>query len=652
LRVAAAQEIRLGVVLGTAGHIDHGKTALVKALTGVDTDRLREEKERGISIDLGFTHLALPGAGLDVGVVDVPGHERFVKNMLAGAGGIDLVLMVVASDEGVMPQTREHLDICLLLGIERAVVAMTKIDLAEPELVELAVESVRELMAGTPYERSPVVRVSSVTGEGLDELRAVLIGALSDVEGRKAVGAFRMPVDRSFVKEGFGTVITGTTWSGRLRVGDPVEVLPSGIRTRVRSIQVHGSETREVTAGHRTAVALHGVHKSAVGRGDWAVAPGAFAASHMLDVTLSVIRGAERPLKTRARVRFHLGASEIMGRVVLLESDELEPGASGLAQMRLEAPAVAAKGDRFVIRAYSPARTIGGGTVLVPVAQKHRRHDEKVIDSLTRQAAGAPVEDLQEAVSRAGTQGASLDTVSRHMGMEIGALRSLAAEKVETGELVSLGGEKYVTAGVYKDTLEVLAVWIGEYQVRYPLRWGVPKGELKSRATAARIGPGLFEIALEGLRAGGRLYVKSDRLRVDSPEPSPDEATRSRLSEIEAAYRAAGYSPPTMKELASGAGSGLDGRGLSEALEFLVMEGRLVKISPEMFFHADTMSAVRERVEEHFHGHDKLGVPEFKDLVGASRKFAVPLLEYLDRVGLTRRVGDYRAPGRLLRDKL
>jgi selenocysteine-specific elongation factor len=641
----------LGVVLGTAGHIDHGKTALVKALTGVDTDRLREEKERGISIDLGFTHLDLSGAGLDVGVVDVPGHERFVKNMLAGAGGIDLVLMVVASDEGVMPQTREHLDICLLLGIERAVVAMTKIDLAEPELVDLAMESVRDLLTGTPYETCPIVKVSSVTGEGLDELRSVLIEALSDVEGRKAVGSFRMPVDRSFVKEGFGTVITGTTWSGRLRVGDPVELLPSGIKTRVRSIQVHGSETREVTAGHRTAVALHGVRKSSVGRGDWAVAPGSFAASHMLDVTISLIRGAEKPLKTRARVRFHLGASEIMGRVVLLEGDELEPGRSALAQMRLEAPAVAAKGDRFVIRAYSPARTIGGGSILVPVAQKHRRRDQKVIDSLARQAGGAPVEDLQEAVSRAGSQGASLDTVSRHLGMEIGALRSLAAEKVETGALVSLGGEKYVTAAAYEETLEVLAAWIDEYQNRYPLRWGLAKGELKSRATAARIGRELFEVALEGLRADGRLYVKGDRLRVDSPEPSPDEATRSKLGVIEAVYKDAGYSPPTVKELASGAGSGLDGRGLSEALEFLVMEGRLVKITPEMFFHAEAMTKVQERVEEHFRGSDKLGVPEFKDLVGASRKFAVPLLEYLDRLGVTRRVGDYRAPGRLLRDK-
>ncbi len=640
----------MGVVLGTAGHIDHGKTALVKALTGVDTDRLREEKERGISIDLGFTHLSLPGGGLDIGVVDVPGHERFVKNMLAGAGGIDLVLMVVAADEGVMPQTREHLDICLLLGIKRAVVAMTKIDIAEPELVDLAIESVKEVLAGTPYEKSPIVKVSSTTGEGLDELRAVLTKALSDVEGRKAVGAFRMPVDRSFVKEGFGTVITGTTWSGRIRVGDPVELLPSGVETRVRSIQVHGSETREVTAGHRTAIALHGVRRSAVGRGDWAVAPGSFAASHMLDVTLSLIRGAEKPLKTRARVRFHLGASEIMGRVVLLEGDSLEPGKSALAQLRLEAPAVAAKGDRFVIRAYSPARTIGGGSVLVPVAQKHRRRDETVIESLSRQAEGAPIEDLQEAVSRAGTQGASLDTVSRHMGMEIGELRSLAAEKVEVGAFVSLGGDKYVTAVAYDGVLDRLAAWIEEYQVRYPLRWGIAKGELKSRATAARIGPELFEVALEGLRARGRLHAKGDRLRVDTPEPSPDAATKGRLDKIEAIYREAGYSPPTMKELASDAGTGLDGKSLSEALEFLAMEGRLVKITPEMFFHAGAMKRMQEKVKQHFRGSDRLGVPEFKDLVGASRKFAVPLLEYLDRTGFTRRVGDYRAPGRLLRD--
>lgn len=639
----------MGIVLGTAGHIDHGKTALIKALTGVDTDRLREEKERGISIDLGFTHLDLPGSATGLGVVDVPGHERFVKNMLAGAGGIDLVLLVVASDEGVMPQTREHLDICLLLGIEKAVVAMTKIDLADPELAEIAVADVLDLLSGTPYEKSPIVKVSSATGDGLDELRNVLTRAVGEIEQRVPGGSFRMPVDRSFVMEGFGTVVTGTTWSGSARVGEPLEILPSGVKTRIRAIQIHGAEADEVGPGYRAAIALHGVQKSAVGRGEWTVAPDCFASSHMLDVTLSLTKGAEKPLKTRSRVRFHLGSSEILGRVVLLDADELLPGESGLAQFRLEGPAVAAKGDRFVIRTYSPARAIGGGSVLVPVAKKYRRRDRGTVESLARQAAGAPEEDLREVIARAGLEGISLQIISRQMGMEIDTLKRLAAEQVQAGALAAIGGDRHVTRETFDKASAMISGWIEEHQSRHPLRWGFPKGELKSKAKAAGVGSELFEALLERLRMTDRLHVRGDRLRVDTAAPVLDSKTKRRLDEIEDAYNRAGYSPPTLKELASGQGKSWNGKSLSEALEFLAMEGRLVKITAEMFFHAGVMGDVREKVALHFEANDKLGVPDFKNLVGASRKFAVPLLEYLDRNGITRRVGDNRAPGRLLR---
>ncbi len=638
----------MGIVLGTAGHIDHGKTALVKALTGVDTDRLREEKDRGISIDLGFTALDLPGLEEVVGVVDVPGHERFVKNMLAGAAGIDLVLLVVASDEGVMPQTREHMQICLLLGIERAVVAMTKTDLAEPELAEAAVEDVREFLAGTPYETSPIVRVSSATGQGLDELREALAGQARAISQRRPGGAFRMPIDRAFTMEGFGTVVTGTTWSGRVKAGDPLEIMPAGMKTRVRTIQVHGAETQEIGPGHRTAIALHAVHKEAAGRGQWAVAPKSFSRSHMLDVSLSLTQGADKPLKTRSRVRFHLGSSEIMARIVLLEGDLLEPGETALAQLRLEAPAVAARGDKFVIRSYSPARTVGGGIVLVPVAGKHRRRDRESVESLARQAAAAPGEDLREVISRAGPQGASLDTISREMGMEIADLRELAEG---SAGLRPVGADRFVTSEVFDRTTAELASWIAGYQRSHPLRWGLPKGELRSKAKAARIGDALFEASLRSLRDEGRLHARGDRLRVDSPAPEPDAAARAKLDEIESIYREAGSSPPTVKELGAGRGMGLDAKALVEALEYLAMEGRLVKLTADMYFHAEAMGAIRALVARYFEDKERLTVPEFKDLVGASRKFAVPLLEYLDRTGLTRRVGDYRAPGRLLRDE-
>jgi selenocysteine-specific elongation factor len=639
----------LGIVLGTAGHIDHGKTALVRALTGVDTDRLREEKERGISIDLGFTHLSLPGVSADVGVVDVPGHERFVKNMLAGAGGIDLVLMVVASDEGVMPQTREHLDICLLLGIERAVIAMTKTDLADPELAEAAVEDVRDLLSGTPYEKSPIVNVSSSTGDGLDDIRKALAGVVNDVAQRKPGGAFRMPVDRSFVMEGFGTVVTGTTWSGSIKTGDPVELLPSGIETRVRAVQVHGSKADEVGPGHRAAIALHGVQKSAVGRGDWAVAPGSFASSHMIDATLSLTKNAAKALKTRARIRFHLGASEILGRVVLLEADELQPGDTGLCQFRLERPAAAAKGDRFVIRTYSPARTIGGGHVLVPVAKKHKQKDRGAIESLGRQAAGAPEDDLLEVISRSAMAGVTLEKISREMGTELGELKRLAAEQVEAGALAELRGGALVAADAFDQASKSTAAWIVEYQEANPLRWGISKGELKSKAKAAGIAPALFETVLERLSEAKRLHARGDRLRVDAPAPEFDAKTQARIDEVEKHYRDAGVTPPTLKELASGPAAAMGKAGLSEAAEYLAMEGRLVKITAELFFHSDVMKGVVDKVARYFESNDALGVPDFKGIAACSRKFAVPLLEYLDRNGVTRRVGDKRAPGRALR---
>jgi len=639
----------MGIVIGTAGHIDHGKTALIKALTGVDTDRLKEEKERGISIDLGFTHLRLPGAGLDVGVVDVPGHERFVKNMLAGAGGIDLVLLVVACDEGVMPQTREHLDICILLNVPKAVVAMTKADMADPELAEVAAADVRELLAETPYEGSPIIKVSSVTREGLDELGSALEEAVSGISVRRPGGSFRMPVDRSFVMEGFGTVVTGTTWSGSVATGDHLEILPSRLKTRVRGVQVHGDSVERVGAGVRTAISLHGLSKSDVRRGEWAVTPDSFTPSHMLDVRLNLTEGAGKPLKSRTRVRFHLGASEIIGRVVLLENEELSPGGSAIAQFRLEEPAVAAKGDKFVMRSYSPSRTLGGGVVILPVAQKHRRRDGGVVESLKRQLSGEPRADLEEAVARSGKSGASLEDLARRMGVELDALKSTARERAESGVLVSAGGDMYVSAEAFGEAKDLIGGWIEEYQLKHPLRWGFPKSELKSRAKARRIGPEIFEAVLGGLRSEGMLHVKGDRMRLGSPAPAIEGDVKEGLDRIEATYRSAGSSPPTVKELTSEMGK-IPGLGqLTEALEFLSMQGVLVKVTADMFFHADALERIRGILERHFQGKDSMSVPEFKDLVGASRKYAVPLLEYLDRIGVTRRVGDARAPGRQLR---
>src|SRR5438093_8854788 len=371
-RVARPRAGRARVV-ATAGHIYHGKTALVRRLTGVDTDRLPEEKRRGISIDLGFAPLVTP-AGVHAGIVDVPGHERFVKNMLAGVGGIDCVLLVIAADEGVMPQTREHLAIVKLLGIPRGVVVLTKRDLVEPEWLELVRRDVRALLAGTPFAESPVVEFSAVTGAGEPELLAALDQQLAGLRHRSLDEPARLPVDRVFTVEGFGTVVTGTLWRGRVRTGDGLELLPAGLATRVRRVQVHGATVDEARAGQRTAVALHGIEREQVARGDWLATPGSLTPAPILDARFELLADYPRAWRRDQRVRFHLGAAEIIGRLVLLEGETLEPGGSALAQLRLERPTAAARGDRFVIRSYSPSRTVGGGAVTEPAAAKRRRH--------------------------------------------------------------------------------------------------------------------------------------------------------------------------------------------------------------------------------------------------------------------------------------
>ena len=385
------------VIMGTAGHVDHGKTALVRLLTGIDTDRLKEEQERGISIELGFAHLDL-ASGLQVGVVDVPGHERFVKHMLAGAGGIDFVLLVVAADEGVMPQTVEHLQIVEMLGVERGLVALTKVDLVEPEMRELAALDVREVLAGTPFADWPLFPVSALTGEGKAELARAIEELAQAVEARTGAGPLRLPIDRVFVMEGFGTVVTGTLWQGTAREGDQVTVLPGARPARVRQVQVHGRKVQAAAAGQRVALALHGLDKDEIARGDWVTTPGAFRDASILDVRLRAVGPGERTIAQRERVRFHLGASEVFGRVTFFGRDELKPGEDDVAQIRLETPLVAARGDRFVIRRYSPVRTAGGGQVIEPGTQKRRRSDVAAAQALAALERGSAEERIAAAL--------------------------------------------------------------------------------------------------------------------------------------------------------------------------------------------------------------------------------------------------------------
>ena len=421
------------IVLGTAGHIDHGKTALIKALTGTDTDRLKEEQERGISIDLGFARFDLPD-GTKLGLVDVPGHERFIKNMLAGVGGIDAVLFVVASDEGIMPQTREHFDIVSLLGVRHAVFALTKADLVEPGMVELVREEVEKFIEGTAFKASPIVATSAVTGEGLDELSRAIADVVAGMEDRSIGEAARLPVDRVFSMTGFGTVVTGTLWSGTIARDDRLEVLPGGASVRVRGVEVHDEKVEKAYAGQRTAVALHGIDRGGLERGDCVVTPGEFAVTTMVDTELYLLPSLKKKIRSGTRVRFHLGSSETLGRLFVIGGNQAGPGEKALIQIRLEQPVVAAFGDRFVIRSYSPMNTVGGGRVLDTGASRHRQRDRGVIEFLSLLST-AGLEDIVEAHFKRHIRGVPLEDVRKHLNLARAEAAAIAEGLVRSGGL-------------------------------------------------------------------------------------------------------------------------------------------------------------------------------------------------------------------------
>jgi len=627
-------------ILGTAGHIDHGKTALVRLLTGTDTDRLKEEKARGISIDLGFAHLDLPG-GISCGVVDVPGHERFVKNMLAGACGVDAMLLVIAADEGVMPQTREHLDILDLLGVKRGVVALTKIDMVEEEWLELVTESVKEYLDARGFGDFPVVPVSSKTGEGREAVLTALAGALAELEERPASRAARLPVDRAFTVEGFGTVVTGTLWQGTIRPGDRLVVEPGHVETRVRNVEVHGEHVAEARAGQRTAVALAGLARDAVPRGTWLLAPDTLRPASMIDVRLRVLRDAPKELRHRQRVRFHLGASEILGRVVLLEGDRIEPGGEGLAQIRLEEPAVADRGDRFVLRSYSPARAIAGGTAILPDAPKRRRGHGKALEEIRREESGSPEDRFLAALGEM-PHGAGAAEVARAAGLAGAEASEAEARLIEGGTAVRLPDGTLVTserlAGLSRRAEEVLE----ELQRANPLRWGTSRGELKSRL-GAKLPAALFEQVTADLLAAGRVRQREDVLRRGREEMALSPELQARVDGVAREIEAGGVTPPTPKELQTRLGF-----NVLDALEHLTFRGEAVKVTPELFMSRGAVQRVVAWLETFFQDHRELSMADLRGGLGMSRKYSVPLLEHLDRQGWTRRSGDVRIPGRRL----
>ena len=627
------------IVMGTAGHVDHGKTALVKAITGIDTDRLKEEKERGITIDLGFASIVLP-SGQALSVVDVPGHERFIRNMVSGAAGIDMVVMVIAADEGIMPQSREHLAICSLLGIGKGVVAVTKIDLVDRDWLDLVIDDVRDFLKGTFLASSPIVPVSAVTGAGLSDFIAALDDIAAGIEGHDATGLFRLPVDRVFTMKGFGTVVTGTLIGGMIRTGESVEVMPDGLNSRIRGLQVHNEAVSHAEAGQRTAINLQGAEKSMIVRGDVLARLDTLEPTMRIDVRIEYLPSAERKLKNRSLSRFHLGTTEIIARVVLLDKEELAPGETGYAKMILEEPVVALARDRFVIRSYSPVVTVGGGEIIDPLPGKHRRFSEALHRQSEILRAGANEDRTAAIIERAGLGGVTTRQLLLRTGIHQEPLQKIVEKMSLEGRVIITDGEevRVVSFSHYDDLRRRIVEQLVAYHERFPLKEGLPKEELRT-TLGAYINPKLFHAALKHLEREGRAVVDRDMVRTVSHRVDLRgelEDLRAGITEI---YENAGFAPPTLKEVMEKFAA----RKVqaSDVISVMLKEGTLIKISEDLYFHRDVLIKLREDYRDLLLRDGKATPASFKELTGLSRKFIIPLMEYFDTAKLTIRAGDH-----------
>ncbi len=625
------------VVIGTAGHIDHGKSALVRALTGTDPDRLKEEKERGITIDLGFAFLASEN-NISLALIDVPGHEKFVKNMLAGVGGIDLVMLVVAADESVMPQTREHFEICRLLEIPRGIIVLTKCDLVDSDLRELAVLETRELVAGSFLDDAPVVEVSSTSGEGIDALKQTLFEQAEAVPVRKASGLFRLPVDRVFSMKGFGTVVTGTLVAGAVRQDDEVEILPRGSKARVRGLQVHGEKRELASAGQRTAVNLQGIDTDDVARGDMLTIPGTFVPTMMLDAELDVLESSPVPVKDLTRVHLHVGTAQVLARVRTLGGRKaLAPGDKGIVQLRLESPVVAARGDRFILRRYSPLETIAGGLVLDARPEKHAVTSAAAIARVEALLAGDNLTAAVQFVAEAGVAGLTEGDLARRLGLDAEEMTdvSRAASLVAVSEKPRI----YIGPDVVDSLANRLNDELARFQKKNPLLDGMPKSELREK-TAARAPQEVFEWVLTKLVTEGGLRSVHDLVATADHriQMSPEEAQARDF--LVAEYRESGCRPKNLSEAATNGKQDL--RLLERVQRVLLKDGTLVQIADGMVFHRDVLEELKETIRGYKTKRDSIDVGFFKEMAGVTRKHAIPLLEWLDRERVTQRSGNAR----------
>ena len=618
------------VIIGTAGHIDHGKTTLIKALSGIETDTTQEEKDRGMSINLGFAYFDLPSEKR-CGVVDVPGHEKFIKNMLAGVSGINLVLLLVDSREGIMPQTKEHIDILTLLGIENYIIVMTKIDLVEEEYRELVKEDIREFIAGTVLENSPIIEVDSISKKGLDNLLETIDKKTEDIEAKNVEKNARLNIDRSFQVKGFGTVVTGTLTEGVVNVGDELVIYPKGIKTKVRNIQVHAKDVDKAYAGQRTAINLANIKFDDVKRGDTLATADSLTNTYMLDSEIKLINDERANLELWDRVRVYIGTEEVMARVVPLGTDLLKAGESSFAQLRLEDEIAVKNYDKFIIRTYSPMITIGGGVILDANPNKHRRFNEEILEKLKVQLEGNSTDLIANYILSHNNYLVSKDSIVKDLQLPEEEIVESIAQLIETATVyeTKLG---YIHKKKYEEVLEKLKKLLVEYHNKFKLKVGIPKIEVLSKFKLSQKETlellDLF-IANNEIRLEGNLIAEKDFV------VNYDKKQLAEKERIEKDLLEGGFTPPTIKDLTNGE------KPKVEILESLI-DNTIVRLDADLVLHANVLKEAIQKVEDHFKTNDQMGLAEFRDMSGSSRKYSMAILEYLDKLGITRRVENYR----------
>ena len=622
------------IIIGTAGHVDHGKTALIKALTGIETDRIKEEKKRGITIELGFAYLDLPD-GEKAGIIDVPGHEKFVKNMLAGAGGIDLALLVVAADEGFMPQTREHLGILSLLNISEGIIVVTKKDMVDEDWLEIVCDEVRQEVQGTFLENAQIIPVSSYTGEGIEQLRQAIFTMIDQKTQIKNLDVpFRIPVDRIFSVEGFGTVITGTLIEGRMKVGDPVTVYPSRIESRIRNLQVHSQDVQEAYAGQRVAVNLAGLKKTDLNKGDVIAVPDSMHTTMMIDIHLTVLKDCDREIRNATRLHLYHGARDILCKIVLLDRDSVGAGESCYAQLRLEEEIAVKTGDRFVLRFYSPVETIGGGVILDSNPFKHKRNDATVLESLKLKEGGSDREKISAALRDYSARFETLDFLQIQTGIPKEQFDQ-QINKLIKDKVAFRVSDNVVIHTDYLNRLKDSAVKLLEsYHKENPLREGMKKDEFRNKLIKYEDISVVDKITDSLVNRKVLKYVNNCVALADF-EVQQD----NNQQEIENAFLQGGFSPESPDQIAARFPKV---KNFKQVLESLVNTGKLVRVEEKILLHADYYNKALTLAKEHVDQNGQITLAEMRDLMGASRKFAVAVLEYWDKRGITKKVGDAR----------